>query len=351
MYYLWMHSRPLLHADCDAFFASVALRTRPELIGLPVAVVAHVFVASATYAARAFGVRGGMLVQEALARCPEMVLLDIPRVEVEEAGDALFDLFDELAVGVEPGSQEEAFLQMPSADWDEAIAIGRELRRRAAVDLGIPVSVGVGRTKLMAKLASRAAKPDGLYVIDGDREQELRSGLDIADIWGIGPRTVKRLAGLDVVRLSDLDRMSRVELPQVCGSAVARRLWAIREGTDDAHVRPLRSRESFSAEGSVAGFQRPDRDPQELLEQCGTRVCHRTARAGLAGNRLAITLKPETGPPVVLRCTLAEASASWAAWAGPARKLLADRPLLPLIGLGVTLSALVPADQVQVALF
>ncbi|RIJ70930.1 DNA polymerase IV [Nakamurella silvestris] len=347
-----MAGGPLLHADADAFFASVALRTRPELADRPVAVVAHVFVASAGYAARAYGIHGGMLVQEALRLCPDLVLLDVPHEEVEQVGDALFDLFHEFTDAVEPGSIEEAFLDVSPTSWEDAVDSARELRRRAAAELSIPVSVGVGRTKLMAKLASRAAKPDGLHVIGPAEEAALRSSLPIADVWGIGSRTSRRLLSLGVIRLLDLDGIDQVELEQHCGVTMARRLGRIRLGTDDATVNPLRHRDSFTAESSTAGYHRPDRPPVELLELCLRRVCHRAQRVGLAGSRLTVHLKPFDGSrPTTLDATVAEATGHAELWWPVVRALLERHDAPRLTGLAVTLGGLVPADQVQAALF
>lgn len=341
-----------MHADADAFFASVALRDRPDLVDRPVAVVAHVVVACASYPARRFGVRAGMSLQEARHLCPDVVLLDVPHDEVEQVGDELFDLFHRFTPAVEPGSIEEAFLDVADLGWDGAIDVAGQLRRAAAAELRIPLTVGVGRTKLMAKLASRQGKPDGLSVIGPDQEAELRTTLPMADVWGVGGRTLQRLSSLGVTRIADLDRVARSSVQQICGTTMARRLWRIREGTDDAQVRPVRLRSSFSSDGATAGYARPDRTPQELLEISVRRVCHRAERAGLAGSKLAITLQVETGrPPASLRCTVPEATAEPDAWLPPARAVLADGTLPALTGLGVTLSALVPVEQVQAALF
>ena len=352
MYYQPMTRGPLLHADADAFFASVALLARPDLIGRPVAVVAHVFVASATYAARAYGVRGGMLIHEALALCPELVVLDVPHAQIEEVSDSLFALFHEFSDRVEPGSIEEGFLDMSDQDWPSAIANARRLRERCAAELGITITVGVGRTKLMAKLASRAGKPNGLYVIDKERELDLRSTLPIADIWGIGSLTAKRLATLDVITLVDLDRVSGKELQQLCGTTIAQRLRGIRAGTDDAVVRSVRHRASFASEGSTAGYNRPDSSPLQILESCIRRVCHRAEKAGLAGTRLTVNLRVVTQQSArPLWCTVAEPTASLEVWLPLAAVLIDDEHLPALTGLGVCLEGLVPADQIQVALF
>lgn len=343
---------PLLHADADAFFASVALRSRPDLATTPVAVVAHVIVACPSYPARAHGVRAGMHVDEALARCPGLVMLDVPQGEIEEVGDALLALFQEHASAVEPGSIEEAFLDTSALDVDGAVAVAQSLRRRAAAELGIPLTVGVGRTKLMAKLASRAGKPDGLHVIDSDRESELRSTLAPSEIWGIGPRTLARLTDLGVSTLADIDGVPREELRQTCGTAMARRLQQIRDGSDDAVVRPVTGRTSFSASGATAGYARPDHTPLDLLETCVARACHRAERSGLAGSVLALTLTPDSGGRArVLRTSVPEATAQTATWNPLARGLLEQASVPRLAQLGVTLEKLVPRDRVQGALF
>jgi DNA polymerase IV len=347
-----MTAAPLLHADADAFFASVATRGRPELATRPVAVVAHVIVASANYPARARGIRSAMFVPDAQRQCPELILIEVDRAQVEEAGDALFDLFRDCARAVEPGSVEEAFLDTGARDWDDAVAAGRELRRRAAAELGLPVSVGVGRTKLMAKLASRAAKPDGLHVIGPEREAELRVELSVTDVWGIGSRTADRLHELGVTRLGDLDALSRHALQSVCGTTMARRLVAIRAGRDDATVRPVENRSTMSAEGSVQGYARPDKSAAELAETCIGRLCHRAGRAGLVATGIVLHLLPEEGErPVVRKQTAPAASADPAVWRDIAARLLAGVPDQPAAGLRVTLTGLQPAGRIQEALF
>jgi DNA polymerase-4 len=342
----------VLHVDADAFFASVALRSRPNLVGRPVAVVAHVYIASANYPARARGVRSGSLVQDALRQCPDLVLIDVPRAEVEEVGDALFDIFHSAARAVEPGSIEEAFLDVGATDWAEAIAAGNALRLWVRRELGIAISVGVGSTKLMAKLASRRAKPDGLYVIEAGEEADLRDNLPIDEVWGIGATTLQRLARLGVTKLAHIDGVPRNELQYLCGTAMARRLWRIREGTDDAMVRTVEQRSSLAAEGSTAGYARPDRSPTELAQACVERLCHRAERAGLAGTGITLTLRPEAGgKAIVLKRTLVAATTERDTWAAVAGDLLAGEAVPRLAGLRVTLTGLLPLDRVQHTLF
>ncbi|WP_161972334.1 DNA polymerase Y family protein [Glaciihabitans arcticus] len=340
----------LLHVDADSFFASVVLRRRPELVHRPMAVVAHVFIASANYPARAFGVRGGMLAQEALALCGELQLIDVPREEVEQVSDQLFDIFGEDFAAVEPGSMEEAFIDSGTSDPDLAAALGQQLRARVKRELGISVSVGVGRTKLMAKLASRTAKPDGLHVISPVDEAQLRISIPIDDVWGIGGKTVEKLRLIGVIRLGDLDSRPREEVQRVCGTTMARKLWRIREGTDDAVIHSVESRTSLTTEGTISGYNRRDWNPAELMQACIARVCRRAERAGLVATGLAVALRAEGGEQVVLKHGLADASASVDAWTAALLPQLVDAPK-PLVGLRVTLTGLTTPDRVQPALF
>ena len=342
----------LLHVDADSFFASVVLRHRPRLAAVPVAVVAHVFVASANYPARARGVRGGMLAQEAQHLCPELVLIDVPRDEVEEVSDALFDIFRESARAVEPGSMEEAFLDVGAQTLPEAVAAGEALRARVARELGIAVSVGIGRTKLMAKLASRAAKPDGIHAIGGDEEAGLRETLPVADVWGLGAKTVERLRLIGVARLGDLDRVPRDELQRVCGTAMARRLRAIREATDDAVLHPVEGRTTLSSEGTISGYNRRDWTPTELLEACVARACRRAERAGLTATGITVVLRAETGaPPVTLKHKTADAVADPQFWTEALRAPLADAAVQHLVGVRATLTGLVSPERAPQTLF
>jgi DNA polymerase-4 len=232
----------LLHADADCFFASVELRHRPDLVGRPVAVATHI-VMSATYPARGRGVHGAMPLRQALRLCPELVVLP-PRADYQSAGEALMALFWRYAAQVEPGSMEEAFIDVGDTD---PVASATAIRRAARDELGLPVTVGVARTKLLAKLASRRAKPDGLLVITEAEEGHLRAGLTIDELWGVGPTTASRLADAGVTRVSELADFDEARLRTVVGTTMARRLLSIRDATDDATVRQIGPRRTVSA--------------------------------------------------------------------------------------------------------
>ncbi|MBZ4487754.1 hypothetical protein LQ938_13320 [Microbacterium sp. cx-55] len=343
---------PILHVDADSFFASVAMRRRPDLYEVPFAVVAHVYIASANYPARARGVTSGQLVHEAVAACPDLVLQDVDRDEVESVSDHLFDIFGRHAVSVEPGSLEEAFLDVGARDGTAAIAAARAIRAETSTTLGIPVSVGVARTRLMAKLASRRAKPDGIYTIGPPEERHLRATLPLSEVWGIGAKTIERLRLSGYGTLGELSTASDEELRRVCGVTMSRRLTAIRAGTDESAVRGLDRRTSLSSEGAISGFGRADLLPADLVQQCVRRVCHRATRAGLLASTLSLSLRLTSSRSLApLKAGAPVPTDNAATWTTIARTLLTRGPAAGVTGVRVTLSGLIAAEDVTPPLF
>ena len=176
----------ILHADADAFFASVEQRDDPRLRGRPM-VVAHEVVACPSYEARALGIHAGMSLRQVQRRWPEVLVTGYRSEAYEEASARLFEVFRRFTPLVEPGSVEEAFLDVTGRDRGDPGGMAAALRSAARDEVGLPVSVGVGRTKLMAKLASRRAKPDGLVVVDAALEAHVRPRLRLDELWGVGP--------------------------------------------------------------------------------------------------------------------------------------------------------------------
>lgn len=235
----------LIHADGDAFFASVEARDDPTLVGAPFAVATHI-VMSASYEARAHGIHGAMPLRQAQRLCPSLRVVPPSSDKYEQAGAELFALFRELTPFVEPGSLEEAFLDVTLVGEDP-VEQGRVLRERARAELGLPVSVGVGTTKLMAKVASRRAKPDGMVVISRREDRALRRALRLEEVWGVGPAKAEALRRQGIRTVGDLvDREVR-DLVPIVGTMVARRLAGIAAGTDDAHIKTPGERRSAAA--------------------------------------------------------------------------------------------------------
>jgi len=239
--------------------------------------------------------------------------------------------------------------EMPRQETEH---VGHQLRQRARTELGIAVSVGIGRTKLMAKLGSRAAKPDGLHVIGRDRDLQLRSELAISAVWGIGGKTRERLTSLGVTVLGDLDRVAREDLLRACGTTMAHRLRAIRNGTDDAEVRSVSSRSTLSSENATAGYNRRDWTVSEMLDASVARLSRRAQKAGVVASGMRIALLPAGGgTPINLIGPRmpATADASLLREMAESLRLTVDAP--PLHGTRVTLTGLVRAEWAPVPLF
>ena len=263
----------ILHADADAFLASVEQRDDRRLRGRPL-VVAHEVVACASYEARDLGIHAGMPLRQVRRRWPDVVVTGYHPEAYEAASAGLFEIFRRFTPLVEPGSIEEAFLDVTGRDRGDPAGLATALRRAARAEVGLPVSVGVGRTKLMAKLASRRAKPDGLVVVDAEREGWLRPRLRLDELWGVGPTTWGRLqaAGLHVV--ADLSGWSEADLARIVTTAMARRLLAIADGTDDATIRLPGPRRSVSASRTLAPT-RTRSTVEGVLAECVGRALHR----------------------------------------------------------------------------
>lgn len=264
----------LLHVDADCFFVSVERRHRRGLHDRPVAVAGEV-VACASYEARACGVRGGMPTRTAMRRCPALVVVPFRDDGYETAGRELMDLLREHTRWVEPASVEEAFLGFDD-DSDRvahAIAVRSDTWRR----LALPVSVGVGRTKLIAKLASRRAKPNGLVHADLETERRVRAVLHFEDVWGVGPTSLERLKEAGLHAVTDLAGHDEESLTPVVSRGMARKLLAIAAGADDATIRLPRERRSASSQRTLSPPTRSRSLVLRTLHDCANAVAIRLA--------------------------------------------------------------------------
>ncbi|SEF18474.1 Y-family DNA polymerase [Jiangella alba] len=241
---------PLLHVDVDAFFAAVEQRDDPGLRGIPMA-AGDVVIACASYEAREWGVQAGMSVGEAVAVCPRLRLVPLRSDAYAAASTALFAVLGRFAARVEPGSMEEAFLDTRATPWATVDQLAASVQRAVAHETGLPVTVGAGRTKLMAKLASRSVKPRGLRVIQPAEERYLRPALLIDELWGVGDVTRERLRQHNIRTVADIAVVHPDHLRDIAGTQMARRLAAIATGADDATVRPERPRRSYSVQRAV----------------------------------------------------------------------------------------------------
>src|SRR5919201_697922 len=218
----------ILHADLDAFYASVEQLLDSSLRGRPIAVGGGVVLA-ASYEAKAFGVRGGMPGRQARELCPQLIFVPGHFKEYQRLGDAAIKVLDDFNPLVERISIDEAF-----ADVSGCIhlvgpppEIAKAIRRRVQAELGLPISVGVARTKHLAKIASRVAKPDGLLVVDPDTELEFLHDLPVELMWGVGPVTAARLAEIGVLTIGQLAKTPGWSLARLLGPAAAEKLAAL----------------------------------------------------------------------------------------------------------------------------
>lgn len=210
-----------------------------------------VVVACASYEAREWGVQAGMTVGEAIAVCPRLRVVPLRSDAYAAASAALFAVFRRFAARIEPGSMEEAFLDTRAAPWATAEQLAAAVQRAVWQDAGLPVTVGAGRTKLMAKLATRSVKPRGLRVIQPAEERYLRPALLVDELWGVGEATRERLRQHNIRTVADIGVVHPEHLRDIAGTQMARRLATIAAGTDDATVRPERPRRSFSVQRAV----------------------------------------------------------------------------------------------------
>src|SRR3954453_196565 len=336
----------ILHADADAFFASVEQRDDPSLRARPTVVGAGVVMA-ASYEAWAFGIEAGMCGRRARQLCPQAVVVSPRFTAYTEASHALFDLFEETAPLVEGLSLEEAFLDVSGLERisGSPAQIATALRHRARERVGLAVTVGVARTKVLAKMASRAAKPDGLLVIEPDREAAFLWPLPVEALWGVGAVTADKLHAHGIHTIGQLGRRDEGELAQFLGAHAGRHLHAIAHNRDPRPVRRGQRRRSIGTQSAFAGGGRSRSELDALLVTLVDRVTRRARAAKRAGRTLTMRLRFSDFSRATHSRTLAHPTPGTGAILAAARALLAaaktgiERRGIPLLGItGANLS-------------
>src|SRR5712672_1073633 len=228
----------ILHADLDAFYASVEQLLDPSLRGRPIAVGGGVVLA-ASYEAKAFGVRGGMPGRQACELCPQLTFVSGHFREYQRLGDAAIKVIGDFTPLVERISIDEAFADVAGCThlFGPPAEIARAIRERVRTELGLPISVGVARTKHLAKIASQVAKPDGLVVVDPDTELQFLHRLPVELMWGVGPATEVRLAKIGVTTIGQLAESSPAPVERLLGHAVGKKLTALAWNRDPRQIR------------------------------------------------------------------------------------------------------------------
>ena len=268
----------VLHVDMDAFYASVELRRRPELRGLPMIVGgtgSRGVVLSATYECRAFGVHSAMPMMRARRLCPQAVVVPPDFGTYQEASAGVMEVFRAVTPLVEPISLDEAFLDVEGAArrLGGPAQIGEWVRARVADEQGITASVGVATTKFVAKLASQRCKPDGLLVVARDGVVAFLHPLPVGALWGVGERTEEQLVRLGLRTVGDIANTPTATLARALGPAAGAHLAALAWGRDERRVTPHEPDKSIGAEET---FGRDVDDP-EVIHRELLRLSERTA--------------------------------------------------------------------------
>ena len=286
----------VLHIDMDAFYASVELRDRPDLVSRPV-IVAHTagrgVVLSANYVARRFGVRSAMPASRAQRLCPQAVFIP-PRHHLYGAvSKEVMAIFKAVTPMVEPLSLDEAFLDVSGAvrRLGPPATIGATIRRQVRDQLGITCSVGIATTKFVAKLASVHCKPDGLLVVPADAVLEFLHPLPVSALWGVGQRTGQVLARLGLRTVGDLARAPLPTLERELGQASAAHLHALSWGRDERAVSTGVAEKSIGAEETFAtDIGDPVVIRRELLRLAG-RTAKGLRASGLVAKTISVKLR------------------------------------------------------------
>jgi DNA polymerase-4 len=325
----------ILHADVDSFYASVEQRDDPGLRGRPVIVGAGVVLA-ASYEAKAYGIRTAMGGAVARRLCPQAVVV-APRMSAyAEASKAIYRVFDDTTPLVEGLSIDEAFLdvrgmrRLAGSPAEIADRLKREVRAR----VGLPITVGVARTKFLAKVASGVAKPDGLMVVPPDRELAFLHTLPVERLWGVGVVTADKLHRLGITTVGQVANLRKDALVSALGRASGRQLHALAHNRDPRRVQPRRRRGSIGAQCALGRRRRSPEDIDAVLLGLVERVTRRMRAAGRVGRTVVLRLRFDDFSRATRSFTLYEPTAETRAVLDTSRALLATaRPLIDRRGL------------------
>jgi DNA polymerase-4 len=345
----------ILHADLDSFFASVEQRDDPRLRGKPVIVGSGVVLA-ASYEAKAAGVRTAMGARRARQLCPEAIVVPARFKAYSEASKAVFRVFEETAPVVEALSIDEAFLDVRGMERSvgSPLEIGRTLRRRVKDDVGLPITVGIARTKFLAKVASGVAKPDGLLLVPPDDELGFLHPLEVERLWGVGPVTSRKLREVGISTVGQVARMDEGLLVALVGRAQGRQLHALAHNRDPRRVRSRTRRRSMGAQHGFGVRSRSLEEADIVLVGLVDRVTRRMRGAHRAGRTVVLRLRFRDFSRATRSHTIAEATHETDTILSVARVLLATAaPEIEARGLtlvGVAITNLEDAGAIQMTL-
>jgi DNA polymerase IV len=333
----------VLHLDLDAFFAAVEQRDDPRLRGRPVIVGAWVVLA-ASYEAKAHGVRTAMSVARARTLCPRAIVVEPRMSAYSDASKDVYRVFDDTAPLVEGLSIDEAFLdvrgvrRLVGTPAEVAVRLRREVRER----VGLAITVGIARTKFLAKVASGVAKPDGLLVVPPDGELAFLHPLPVERLWGVGPATATKLHELGITTVGEVAELAEGALVALLGRATGRKLHALAHNRDPRPVQAHRRRRSMGAQRALGRSPRSLENLDVALVGLVDRVTGRMRVAGRVGRTVVLRLRFDDFSRATRSHTLPYATASTQAILTTVRELLTiaapmiDRRGITLVGVAVS---------------
>ncbi|WP_067466291.1 DNA polymerase IV [Nocardia amamiensis] len=345
----------ILHADLDSFYASVEQRDDPRLRGRPVIVGGGVVLA-ASYEAKAFGVRTPMNGGQARRLCPQAIVVPPRMSAYAEASKAVFEIFRDTTPAVEGISIDEAFLDVGGLRRiaGEPVTIATKLRAEVRERVGLPISVGIARTKFLAKVASAVAKPDGLRLVPPDGELDFLHPLPVERLWGVGDVTARTLHEHGITRVGQLAELGESPLRAILGPAAARHLYALSWARDPRRVETGRRRRSIGAQRALGRRHRPPDEIEAYLHGLADRLGRRLRAADRVCRTVVLRLRFDDFTRATRSHTLAEATDHTETILHAARTLLsAAMPMIQERGLtliGLALTNLDDADTVQLTL-
>src|SRR6201993_398285 len=327
----------ILHADLDSFYASVEQRDDPALRGRPVIVGGGVVLA-ASYEAKAYGVRTAMGGPQARRLCPHAAVVPPRMAAYTRASEAVFEVFRDTTPLVEPISVDEAFLDVSGLRRVSGtpVEIAARLRAQVRERVGLPITVGIARTKFLAKVASQEAKPDGLLLVPPDRELAFLHPLPVRRLWGVGVKTAEKLHAHGIETVADVAELSESTLGSMVGGAMGRQLFALSRNIDRRRVVTGGRRRSVGAQRALgrAGNTMSAAEVDAVVVNLVDRITRRMRKAGRTGRTVVLRLRFDDFGRATRSHTLPRATASTEPLLAAARRLVsAAAPLIAERGL------------------
>lgn len=345
----------ILHADLDAFYASVAQRDDPALRGRPIVVSGRsrrAVVLTASYEARPFGVRSAMPLYQALERCPQIIVVPPDFERYRDASRAVFAILRSHAPAVEGLSLDEAFLELSDADAEEGERVGRAIKAEVLASTSLRISIGVSAVKMVAKVACDHGKPDGLFVVRPGEERSFLAPKPAVALWGIGPKTAARLTAAGIGTIGQLAGLDDERLAQLFGR-FGSEVRDLARGIDRRRVEQRRSVHSISSEET---FERDVADRRALMAAVRSQsreLAERLQKKGLRAFTAGVKVKLRDFTIVGRQTTLAHPTDDSRIIAGAALWCLrhADLDGREVRLIGVRVSSLVGTGARQLPLF